>query len=162
MAQPIEAAELERAFAQPPAVYQFQEARVGLNSDARPMRALAMADGGIDPHAASGFTPWIAAISGIGAAIVAALGGWLANSALGKAALENIVTARLELLLNEREEDYKRTRDDLDTLRQKFEAAEIKWDAERADLKGEIRGLRQLNESLNRALERLRQTGANP
>lgn len=86
-------------------------------------------------------------LSGLATATVGALGLWLAQRVLGKAAFQQAINDGFTKLTDQLQEE--RDRD-----RAAFEAARIAWAAERASLKGEIRNLTQTVESLENFLRR--------
>ena len=89
----------------------------------------------------------LAAASAVMGAALGALGLWLANRLLGKAAFQTAINdgfAKLTEQLQEERDGYRRSLD----------AERLSWAGERATLRGEIRNLMQSIESLKSALRR--------
>ncbi len=109
------------------------------------MRALAVAGdvGGIDPAHPSLLT----AIAGLFGAALGAVGLWLANRLLGKAAFQTAINDGFAKLLQAQQSES-------ESLRGELEAARVSWAAQRATFEGEIRNLVQAVESLKAELRR--------
>lgn len=84
---------------------------------------------------------WVAGISAAVTAMLGAAGLWLANRLMGKAAFQTAINNGFKALLDEVQEDRAELRRTLE--KERAEAA-----VERAQLRGEIRGLTQVIESL--------------
>ena len=103
------------------------------------MRALAVAGGAPDIGAVHPTA--LTTLAGFLGAAMGALGLWLANRLLGKAAFQTAINdgfAKLTADLQEERADLRRELDD----------ARLHWAGERASLQGEIRNLNQTIESL--------------
>lgn len=88
---------------------------------------------------------WVAAISAACTAVLGAIGLWLANRLMGKAAFQQAINAGFKALLDEVQAD--RT-----ALRSELDAERVRSSAERAQLRGEIINLTQTVESLKALL----------
>lgn len=99
--------------------------------------------GGIDPAHPSLFT----AMAGLTGALAGAIGLWLANRLLGKAAFQTAINDGFTKLTQELQEER-------ESLRKTLNEERVSWAAERATLQGEIRNLMQTIESLKNALRR--------
>jgi len=109
------------------------------------MRALAVpvGVGGVDPAGAGLLT----AIAGLCGALLGAVGLWLANRLLGKAAFQTAINDGFSKLTDQLQEER-------DRYGRALDAERLSWAAERATLRGEIRNLMQSIESLKAALRR--------
>lgn len=108
----------------------------------RAMRAVAVDGAHLGEHV--GFFGWI---GGIATAALGAVGLWLANRMLGKAAFQTAINDGFAKLTAE----LRKERDD---LRAELHQERVVGAAERASLKGEIRNLMQTIESLKSELRR--------
>lgn len=132
------AALVSAMFAAPPPIYEFRNPRHDPTDEGLcPMRALAMADDA--GSAASQVGLIAAAATAIGAAI-GALGLWLANRMIGKAAFEAMMTTRFKEIMDQ----------------QRLLHAEERgvWEATKLRLEGQIINLHQTIASLTSELRR--------
>jgi hypothetical protein len=109
------------------------------------MRVLAVAGdvGGFDPAHPSVLT----AFAGLLGAALGAVGLWLANRLLGKAAFQTAINDGFAKLTQAQERAN-------ETLEERLVAERVAWAAERATFQGEIRNLVQAVESLKAELRR--------
>jgi muconolactone delta-isomerase len=125
---------LERAFAAPIALYEFGPAR---ERGPSAMRAIAMAD---DAGSAATQVGMIAGAATALGAMIGAVGLWLANRMLGKAAFEAMMTARFKEIMDQQR-----------ALHAEERAA---WEATDLRRQGEIANLKQTIASLAADLRR--------
>lgn len=128
----------------------------------------------IDPGHASQLLGWL---SGLATATVGAVGLWLAQRVLGKAAFQSAISDGFNKLTDQLQEERAIERATFDAERKgwaseraAWSAERIAWAAERATLKGEVRNLRQVIDGLERRFgiepsgnpELAAEPGANP
>jgi muconolactone delta-isomerase len=124
--------------AAPPLLYEFRNPRHDPSDEGlHQMRVVAMAD---DAGAAASQVGLIAAAATALGAAIGALGLWLANRMLGKAAFEAMMTTRFQVMMDQQ---------------RAFHAEErASWDTQRLRFEGEIVNLRQTIASLTSDLRR--------
>lgn len=147
--------EIDRLLSGPPASYVFCRSRPVLHG-AHPMRAVAVAgDLGVDPTHTNIFG-WLA---GLATATIGAVGLWLAQRVLGKAAFQTAMNDGFSKLTDQLQEERNALRVELETERKAWinerngwAAEKVAWNAEKAMLVGYIRSLMQTVQTLERRL----------
>jgi cell division septum initiation protein DivIVA len=104
---------------------------------------------GLDPAHATGILGWL---GGLATATVGAIGLWLAQRVLGKAAFQTAINDGFSKLTADLQEERDRLTKEVAAERQAFAADRLVWSEEKAQLKGRIRQLEQQLESLHRKL----------
>lgn len=117
------------------------------------MRRLAMAGDvpGLDPATAKTFLGWL---SGLATATVGALGLWLAQRVLGKAAFQTAINDGFAKLTAELQEERDQLKRELAAEHARIQAERVTWATDRASMLGEIRNLKQLVQSLKALLRK--------
>jgi len=105
----------------------------------------------MDPGTLKAVLGWL---TGLATATIGALGLFLAQRVLGKAAFQTAINDGFKKLHDAEEQHRVRLEGDLASLRTTFNAAQVQWAAERASLEGQIRNLTQANLSLRHLLQR--------
>lgn len=82
-------------------------------------------------------------LSGLATAVVGAVGLWLAQRVLGKAAFQTAINDGFAKLTTDLQEERDRLRAEIDAERKAFVAERLAWSEEKAQLKGRIRQLEQ-------------------
>ncbi|MBX3482555.1 hypothetical protein [Phenylobacterium sp.] len=117
------------------------------------MRRLAMAGDvpGVDMAAAKAFLGWL---GGLATATVGALGLWLAQRVLGKAAFQTAINDGFAKLTAELQEERDQLKRELAAEHDRIQAERVTWATDRASMLGEIRNLKQLVQSLKALLRK--------
>lgn len=116
------------------------------------MRRLAMADGfGLDPGNAKALFGWL---GGLATATVGAIGLWLAQRVLGKAAFQTAINDGFSKLTTDLQEERDRLQASMKVEREAWAAERVAWSTERNSLQGEIRNLQQKLSSLMSHMQR--------
>lgn len=117
------------------------------------MRGLTVAagDGGIDPATQTSLLGWL---GGALTAVLGAVGLWLANRLAGKAAVQMAINDGFKALTAELQEERAKLLEECKALRHELATAKAAWEIREADLKGDIRNLTQVVESLKSELRR--------
>ena len=89
----------------------------------------------------------ITVIAGLVGTVMGSVGLWLANRLMGKAAFQTAINAGFAALTQELQEER-------NALRRELTEARVHWDAERAQLRGEIGNLTATIEGLKELLRR--------
>lgn len=105
-------------------------------------RAMA-ADAPIDPAQAKALTSVLGWLAGLATAAIGAIGLWLAQRVLGKAAFQTAISEGFNKLTDQLQEERERLTREIAAERAQHEAERVAWHTQRATLKGEIRNLKQ-------------------